>query len=115
MATVVLGSLEVRVALDGLRRLPDERGGGGLRRTVNGQLRGRSDWVKGGWSCVLLAIGDAELAAVRAAANPDVSVQVSGSAFPAPFWARVEITGDIEHVRTGPGVMYRIPTTIREV
>lgn len=115
MAFLNLGPVEVKATT--FRRLPDERGGGGLRRSVNGHLRGVSDWVKRGYAGDLLALDDTELAAVLAQANPDLEVTVTGDALPgvASLTARVEVSGDIRYERTGAGWFYHVPVTIREV
>lgn len=112
MPFLVLGALTAKATE--FRRLADERGGGGLRRTVNGQLRGRSDWVKRGWAGSLLAVDAADLANVLAAANPDTAVLVSGDAIGASVTGRVQVTGDVAYVRERDGWHFVVPVTIRE-
>jgi hypothetical protein len=113
MAALIIGGVTVKVA--NFRRLPAERGGGGLRRTVNGQLRGRSDWVKRAWAADLIALTSSELTTMLAQMDPDVSETVSGDEIGSSVTARVEV-GEIEHVRVGGAVgYYAAPVTIREV
>lgn len=113
MAELIIGGVTVKVAE--FRRLPDERGGGGLRRTVNGELRGRSDWVKRAWAADLLALNTTELTTMLAQMDPDVSETVSGDRIGSSITARIEV-GETVHVRTGTTLAYfTVPVTIREV
>lgn len=111
MAFLVISGVTVKVAEFG--RLADERGGGGNRRTINGELRGRSDWVKRQYAATLVALDDAERDAVLAVIDPDNAVVVSGDLLPT-VTANVEISGDIPTVRTGDDWYFTIPVTIRE-
>lgn len=113
MAALKFGTLTVQVLE--MNRLPDERGGGGLRRTLNGQLRARTDWVKRAWVGSLRCADATELAAVLAKANPDADVAVSGTVVGASATARVSVAGDTQYVRTATGWFYRVPVSIREV
>jgi hypothetical protein len=112
MATLIIGGVTARVT--GFQELPSERGGGGLRRTVNGQLRGRSDWVKRAWAGTLLARDSAELAALKAQMDPDVDETISGDAVGSSVTVRVQL-GEIDYQKTGSGIVYRMGVTLREV
>lgn len=114
MPALQIGTLEVK-ATD-FRILPEERGGGGLRRTVNGQLRGRSDWVKRSWSATLYAEDETELAAIQLRADPDADISVSGDLMGVTVSCRVTISGEVAAVRDGTGaVYYTVPIALREV
>jgi hypothetical protein len=113
MPALTLGGVTVK-ATD-LRRLSDERGGGGLRRTVNGDLRGRSDWVRRGWSATLLAENAGEYAAILGAANPDVDTTLGGDMIGTAASVRAHVSGDVQYVRDGLGWYWLIPITAREV
>lgn len=112
MPALVIGGVTVK-ATD-FRRLPNETGGGGLRRTVNGQLRGRSDWTKRAWAGSLLALDATELANIQAQADPDVSETVSGDAIGSSVTCRVEL-GDVEYIRDRATWYFSVACTLREV
>jgi hypothetical protein len=95
-------------------RLPDERGGGPLQRTVNGQLRGRATWVKRAWSAELVLVDDADLAAVLAVLNTDASFTAAGDLIGSSTSVRVE-RGPVETVRELGGWYYTMAVTLREV
>lgn len=106
-----------KVERSSFRQLPDRRGGGGLRPTVNGQLRGRSDWVKRGWGATLLALDAAELADIQAMADPDVDRTLAGDLFPSSAVCRVQITGEIAYIpiENGTDFVWSVPITALEV
>jgi hypothetical protein len=112
MAALIIGGLTVKPTT--FTRLPDERGGGGFQRTVNGELRGRSDWTKRAWAGALLAEDDTELAAIQAQADPDVSETVSGDLIGSSVTCRV-LLGDIETIRDRTSWYYSVAFTLREV
>lgn len=112
MPYLQLGTTPIR--LEGFRELPPVRGGAGLRRTINGQLRGVADWTKREFEGRAVARNQTEYTALRAAANPDVQIQMTGD-YLDTLTVRVEIAGPIEHDRTGGGVVYRVPVMMREV
>jgi hypothetical protein len=109
-----LGSLTGLKATE-FRRLPDERGGGGLRRTLNVDLRGRSDWTRRAWAGTVYAADGAEVAAILAAANPDNDVNISGTAIGSTVIVRAQVTGDIPYIRSGNTWYFVVPLTVREV
>lgn len=111
MAFLTIATVDVKVGA--FARLTDERGGGGPRRTINGELRGRSDWVKESWGGTLIALDDTERDAVLAVIDPDAAVSVSGDAIGSSISAVVEITGEIAYVRTGADWYYEIPVSVR--
>lgn len=113
MPALVIGALTVKATE--FSRLPDERSGGGLRRTLNGDLRGRSDWMKRAWAGKVYAADTAELAAVLAVANPDADINVSGDAIGATVSSRVVVSGDISFIRSRDTWFHEIPLSIREV
>lgn len=115
MSALVIGGVTAKAA--DFARLPDERGGGGLVRTLSGQLRGRSDWTKRGWSGTLLAEDDTELAALLAVLDPDANVTISGDLIGASVSVRAEVTGDTSYARSVSGgvAYYLVPVALREV
>lgn len=112
MPFLTLGDLTVKATE--FRRLPDETGGGGLRRTLGGGLRGRSDWTKRAWAGTLYAADTAEVDAIRARANPDTDISVGGDAVGVAVTARVAITGDVPYIRSAGTWYYMVPVTVRE-
>jgi hypothetical protein len=112
MAVLVIDGLTVKATE--FRALPDERGGGGNRRTINGDLRGRSDWVRRAWAGTVYAADATELAAVKLACDPDAEVAVSGDAIGSSVTVRAAITGDTPYVRTKDGWYHLVPVSLRE-
>lgn len=112
MAALLIDAVEVKAAE--LRRLPDEKGGGGLRRTVNGDLRGRADWTKLAWAGTLYAEDAAELAAILAAADGETDRTVTGDAIPGTVTAKVSVTGDTPYVRSGATWYFMVPISVRQ-
>lgn len=113
MPFLVLDGLTVKATE--FARLPDERGGGGLKRTVNGQLRGRSDWVKRGWTGVAYAADAAELTALLAKLNPDNSIAASGDALGESVTVRATVRGEIPYTRSAGAWYFVVPLSLREV
>jgi hypothetical protein len=111
----------VQVAVIAFAREPEERGGGGLRRTLNGQLRGRTDWAKRAWSADLVAADAAALAVLLDLTNPDIERAVSGYLLENSTWGATvncRITrGDVVTIRARASAdrYYTLPVTIREV
>lgn len=78
-------------------RSPDQIGGPGLRRAVNGTLRKGEDWRKKVWSGTAYCEDDAAAEAFRAACAEGGQVPVLGTAIDptgAPLTCRVEISAD---------------------
>lgn len=113
MPALTIGSVNVKAVT--FARLPDERGGGGMRRTLNGDLRGRSDWTRRAWTADLYVADGTELGTLLNAFDPDEDVNVSGDAIGSTVSARVAITGEIVYTPDRAGWYYAVPITIREV
>lgn len=113
MPALVIGGVTMKATE--FKRLPNERGGGGLRRTLNGDLRGRSDWSKRAWAGSVYAADTTELNAVLAVADPDADVNVSGDAIGATVLSRVAVSGDIPYIRSAGTWYHIIPLSVREV
>jgi hypothetical protein len=111
MSFATLGSVPLRVTT--FRRVQDERGGG-MHRTLSGQLRGRAAWSARGWELVAYAMTDAEADAIRAAAVPDVPTLFAGDVLPAAVSVSATVTGD-EYERHRDTWHRRLTITLREV
>lgn len=95
-------------------RLPDEKGGAGKRRTVNGHLRGTPTWVKRAWAADLVAVDDIELADLLAVIDTDANIAISGDLPGATYTCGIE-RSEVETVRELGGWFYTIPITLRQV
>jgi hypothetical protein len=84
----------VQLKVSDFRRLPDEKGGGSLRRTLSGKLRGGPSWVARGWAAEVIALTDAEAASIYEKANGTTPRPCSGGLLPETVTAIVNITGD---------------------
>jgi hypothetical protein len=112
MPALTFGAVDVKAVR--FTRLPDERGAGGLLRTVNGQLRGRANWVKRTWSAELVLVNDSDRNAVLAVLDTDAPFNVSGDLVGSTISCRVE-RGNVETVRELGGWYYTLAVTLREV
>lgn len=90
------------------RRLKSERGGGGLRRAIGGQLRGDVQWSARNWQADILCTTDAQADALYAYADTAADVAVSGDATGGAVTARVEEDGDEYEMMDNSGTWHRV-------
>lgn len=112
MAFLTIAGVDYKVS--GFRRLPDERGGGGLRRSVNGSLRAGVNWTARNWEAEVVCQSDAEANALYAAADIQSDVLLLGTGT-GSVTTRLEITDDEYQILSDSGNYWRmIPLRIRE-
>lgn len=106
---------QVDLSVARFRRLPSERGGGGLRRTIGGQLRGDERWSARNWEAEIIAENDAQAEALYALSDVNANVTVSGDAIGSSVAARIEESGEEYEMVDDAGAYHRVVTLrIRE-
>ena len=107
MAFLTVASVDYKVA--DFRRLPDERGGGGLRRTVNGHLRADVTWTARQWEAEVVCTTDLEASGVYSAADIQTDVLLSGTGTGA-VTVRAEVVADEYRILGDSGDYWRVLT-----